>query len=166
MNKLVMMLAVLLVISGCSAAKEKAACTLTGGNNTVAITEGRDIASDKDGQILHVKQTFQIDSEEADVLVIYREYYEKELAAFAADEKMKTSLTETETGFLVTFEFDVKNISASSSDKMLKMLDAQSLNAEQLLNQMKEDGFKCGEEEEADSSTTPETDANKNAESK
>ena len=88
------------------------------------------------------------------------------LAAFAADEKMKTSLTETETGLLVTFEFDVKNISASSSDKMLQMLDAQSLNAEQLLNQMKEDGFKCGEEEEADSSTTPETDANKNAESK
>ncbi|MBQ4342848.1 MAG: hypothetical protein IJC38_03055, partial [Erysipelotrichaceae bacterium] len=117
-------------------------------------------------QILHVKQTFQIDSEEADVLVIYREYYEKELAAFAADEKMKTSLTETETGLLVTFEFDVKNISASSSDKMLKMLDAQSLNSEQLLNQMKEDGLKCGDEEEADSSTTPETDANKNAESK
>ncbi|MBQ4343264.1 MAG: hypothetical protein IJC38_05195, partial [Erysipelotrichaceae bacterium] len=96
MKKLVMMLAVLLIVSGCSVAKEKAACTLTGGNNTVTITEGRDIASDKEGQILHVKQTFQIDSEEADVLVIYREYYEKELAAFAADEKMKTSLTETE----------------------------------------------------------------------
>lgn len=165
MKKLVMMLAVLCILSGCSGAKEKAACTVTGGNNTVTIVEGRDISSDKDGQIVHVKQTFQIDSQEPDVLVIYREYYEKELAAFAADEKMKTSIVETETGLLVTFEFDVKAISPSSNDKMLKMLDAQSLNAEELLNQMKEAGFTCGDEE-AEPSPSAETDEKKEAESK
>ncbi len=165
MKKLVMMLAVLLILSGCTSGNEKAACTLTGGNNTVTIVEGRDISSDKDGQIVHVKQTFQIDSEEADVLVIYREYYEKELAAFAADEKMKTSLTDTETGLLVTFEYDVKNISPSSSDKMLKMLVAQSLNAEELLYKMKEAGYVCGDEE-AEPSSSEEPEEKKDAESK
>ena len=166
MKKMMVFLSLMLVLCACSAAKEKAACTLVKGNQTVAITEGRDISSDKDGQILQLKLTYQVDTAEPDVLVIYREYYEKELLEYAADEKMKTSIVDTETGFLVTLEFDVKNISASSKDNMLKLLEADSLSAETLLNQMKEAGFKCGDEEEPEaSSDTENNDENKEAES-
>ncbi len=161
----IMILSLVLLLCGCSAAKEKAACTLVQGNQTVTITEGRDISSDKDGQIVHMKLTYQVDTIEPDVLVIYREYYEKELSEYAADEKMKTSIVDTETGFLVTLEFDVKNISASSKDNMLNLLDADSLSAETVLNQMKEAGFKCGDEEEPDASSDTENDENKEAES-
>ena len=91
---------------------------------------------DKDNQIVSVKQTFQIDSTEADVLLIYKEHYEKQLSEYAADEKVKTSIVETETGLLVTLEFDVKNISPSSKDGLMELLDVVSLDAEALLAQM------------------------------
>ena len=159
MKKIMLGCLVLLMLCGCSAAKEKAACTLVSGNNTVTITEGRDVASDKDGQVISLKQTLQIDSTEADVLVIYKEYYEKQLAEYAADEKMKTSIVDTETGILITLEFDVKNISPSSKDAMMELLDIVSLDAEALLAQMKDAGFKCGGEE-ADSSTDENTGEN------
>lgn len=151
MKKYMLMLAVVLLMSGCTSAKAKAACTLSTGNNTVTITEGRDINSDKDGQITSLKQTLAIDSEEADVLLIYKEYYEKQLSSYAADEKVKSSMTETETGLLITLEFDVKNISAASKDKLMELLDSNTLEAESVLSLMKEQGFKCGDEEEPES---------------
>ena len=162
MKKIMLGCLAVLMLCGCSTAKEKAACTLVSGNNTVTITEGRDIASDKDNQIVSVKQTFQIDSTEADVLLIYKEHYEKQLNEYAADEKVKTSIVETETGLLVTLEFDVKNISPSSKDGLMELLDVVSLDAEALLAQMKEKGFKCGDEEEL--AETEETDENKGTE--
>ncbi|MBP3398685.1 MAG: hypothetical protein J6K75_02890 [Erysipelotrichaceae bacterium] len=163
MKKMMLILAVLMLLSGCSAAKEKAACSLSTGNNTVTITEGRDLSSDKDGQIISMKQTLQIDSEEPDVLVIYKEYYEKQLSEYAADEKMKVSLEDTETGLLITLEFDVKNISASSKENMLEILETEGLDIESVLSVMKEKGFKCGDEEEPKESETTE-DENKEAE--
>lgn len=163
MKKIMTGLLVLVLLSGCSAAKTKAACSLVSGNNTVTITEGRDLASDKDGQIISFKQTIQIDSEEADVLVIYKEYYEKQLNEYAADENMKTSITETETGLLVTLEFDVKNISASSKDSMMKILDSETLNGEAVLTQMKDTGFVCGDEASTEETENTE---NNEAESK
>ena len=163
MKKIMLGCLALMMLCGCSAAKEKAACSLVSGNNTVTITEGRDVGSDKNGQIISLKQTYQIDSTEADVLVIYKEYYEKQLAEYAADEKMKTSIVDTETGILVTLEFDVKNISPSSKDAMMELLDVVSLEAEALLNQMKDAGFKCGDEE-TDSTTEDNTNENKDAE--
>ena len=90
---------------------------------------------------------------------LLKEYYEKQLAEYAADEKMKTSIVDTETGILITLEFDVKNISPSSKDAMMELLDIVSLDAEALLAQMKDAGFKCGDEE-ADSSTDENTDEN------
>ena len=163
MKKIMLGCLALLILCGCSTAKEKAACSLVSGNNTVTITEGRDVASDKNGQIISLKQTVKIDSTEADVLVIYKEYYEKQLAEYEADEKMKTSIADTETGILVTLEFDVKNISPSSKDAMMELLDVVSLDAEALLAQMKDAGFKCGDEE-TDSTTEENTDENKDAE--
>lgn len=160
MKKIMLGCLVLLMLCGCSAAKEKAACTLVSGNNTVTMTEGRDVASDKDGQIVSLKQTLQIDSAEPDVLVIYKEYYEKQLSEYASDEKMKTSIVDTETGILVTLEFDVKNISPSSKDAMMETMEIVSLDAEALLTQMKDAGFKCGDEENADSSADENTDEN------
>ena len=162
MKKIMLGCLALLMLCGCSIAKEKAACTLVSGNNTVTITEGRDIASDKDNQIVSVKQTFQIDSTEPDVLLIYKEHYEKQLGEYAADEKVKTSIVEIETGLLITLEFDVKNISPSSKDGLMELLDVASLDAEALLAQMKEKGFKCGDEEEP--TETEETDENKGTE--
>ena len=147
MKKMMLILIAVLLLSGCSGTKEKAACTISQGNNTVTITEGRDISSGTDGQMIRLKQTIQIDSQEEDVLVIYREFYEKELQGFASDEKVKTSVTETETGFLVTIEFDVKNMTPSSRDHMMELLETETLDADLLLNQMKESGFTCGDED-------------------
>lgn len=162
MKKILLIFTLILILAGCTSKTETGGCTLEMKNNTLTSVETRDFEYNKDSQVTKIVYKVNITSEEADVVRIYKEFYNKIVNHYESDESVTKSITDTKTGFEMNIVFDMSKVSESSKKKIAELNLTDSLLIDDIIKELEDVGFICGEPEESASpesteSATPDT---------